>query len=165
MDSAKEKELLHFALKGDQHAINCAEIIFAASQTLDDIWDKDKEVTGAQAASMVLNLTVDLVRNPFYQKHQFSMVHIIERAVMRWVEANDLEVTGEEDLLRIAYIIRSSTTDAVIEMAYLLGDRQHGRTAASVLRKAIYSDNESFAQYMAAFTEKPKAAEFEPVEE
>lgn len=143
-----EIKLLDWAFKENLHAIQCVEILANSSQTLDDLWDKDKEVSGEQCVSMVLSLIVDLIRNPFYQAHQAAMTRIIERSIMQWIEANDIERDGNETDLRVSYIIRSSITDAIIEMAYLLGDRNWGREVAKVLRKTIYSDNESFEQYL-----------------
>ncbi len=147
MKNEQELELLKWAYKGNVDAINCALIISRCSQTLDDLWDKDKDVSGPDAVSMMLAMTVDLVRNPFYLKNQASFVRIIERAIMQWVEANDLEAEQSGEHIHISYIIRSSVTDAIIEIAYLLGDRQWGRVVAKKIRQAVFSDNESFEEY------------------
>lgn len=156
MTEDEENKLLAFAFKQDASAIRCADFLIKSSQTLDDLYDRDKPVSSLQCVNMVLNLSVDMVREPFYQKHQSSMVFIIERAIMQWMEANTIEgdkLASNASLLA-AYIIRSSITDALIKMVYLLGDRQHGLTVARQLREAVYSDNEEFAEYLRERDEK-----------
>lgn len=148
MNPQQENELLSKSFRNNVDAIACAKYIINASQVLDDLWDKDKEVSGSQAVTMVIHLTVDLARNPFYLRHQVAMVSIIERAIMQWMEANDIEKDAHKDELRVSYVIRSSITDAIIQMVYLLGDRNHARAAAREIRRMVYLDNESFDDYV-----------------
>lgn len=146
-----QQKLIQWALKNNAEALNCAQHIIASSQILDDLWDGDKPVTGDQCVQMVLSMSVDIHKNAFFIKHRDSMTQIVERAILQWLECNDIERNSEasEKLRTASYILRSSITDLVIQMAYLVGGRAWGRQAAKAIRTAIFEENESFEEYLA----------------
>lgn len=140
-----QSALLNHVLKGDVPAIQLANDFFEFSQILDDLWDKDKPVSNDQLLRMAKLALVHIPKNAFFIHHQVLLAHVIDDTLNRWVEASDLE--EKKELLYVSYITRSSTTNLLIKMAYLIGGDDWGRQAAYDINKAIYSDNESYETY------------------
>jgi len=139
-----EQQLIAWALKDDKSAIECLNLLSSASQTLDDLYDQDKKLARIAPINMVMNLTVLLHRNEFFRRHSSEVINLLERAIRRWLEASDLE--EKKQLLCVSYVIRSAMTDLTIDMAYLVGGPDWGRSAAVEIRKFVYT--EPFEDYL-----------------
>jgi exonuclease VII small subunit len=142
MQGTKQKQLLEMWLQGNQSAIECANILAGISQTYDDLIDKDQgEVSDSAIHEMMSRSLIALNRNQFFVENREQMIFGLERAFRRWREANDLEANGSVGALRLAYVIRSAVTDLVLDMAYMVGGEQWGRTAAFEIRRFVYDQS------------------------
>lgn len=155
MNVEQQQALVHKALKGHAAAIELFHALAWASQMIDDYWDGDKPVSRDDMLRVVLLLTVDVPRNPFYLAAQDEMVGFIEDAMCFWMQASDLEDSActlraveAQTVLQVSYITRSVVTDLLIRMARLVGGRQHEREIAMEVRRAVYSDNEPLRDYI-----------------
>ena len=144
----EEREMYSWALKGCEDAMEFFALACRVSQIFDDVWDGDNPVTREQQLSMMLMAMVDMPRTKFAQIMGLDAVALIENTWMRWVESNDLEETGDGDLLRISYITRSVLTDMLIEMAGMLYGRDWRREVALKVRPWVYGDNEPYSEYL-----------------
>lgn len=155
VDDSLHQQLVHDALKGNVAAIDLFNALAWASQLIDDYWDADKPVAREDMLRVILVLTVDVPRNPFYRAVQDEVVSFIEDALCFWLQASDIEECAclaspseAHAMLRISYITRSVITDLLIRLARLVGGRAHERAIAMKVRSLVYGGNEPFPEYV-----------------
>ncbi len=147
MDSKIQDGMISHWLKDNEAAIDLAYTFIRISQIWDDLYDKDKEVSGWELNHMMMFALIHIPRNTFYQQHFHNLQPVIEHCLFNWLDANWLEENGNTRDLQVSYIIRSATTDLLIHLAYLVGGSDWRLKAAADIRTVIYRDNESFNSY------------------
>lgn len=143
----QEQDLIRYWLKDNPEAIELANDYSIVSQIWDDLHDGDKPVTRAQIDYMMQLALVDIPKNPFFQRNYLELMPMVQHCLMTWQDANTLEAKGDDRDLYVSYIIRSVTTDLIIHMAGIIGGTTWRRQAALAIRRTVYHDNESFAEY------------------
>lgn len=142
MKPEQQKSLYVIVFKGNVDAIDVANLLGGISQTYDDLIDKDVgHINPEDIHEMMLDGLVNLQENAFWKKHQTELMWQLKRSIRRWREANDLEAEPSLSNLLLAYVIRSSLTDILIDMSYIIGGELWGRQAAKKIRALIYTEH------------------------
>ena len=145
-----EKQLVTRWLCNNEPAIELIRMWFEVSQVWDDLIDHDNGNIPDYSINRMMRLAlVEIPKNRFFQYHCNELLPIVEHCVMTWTEATALErspYSNERDYA-VSYIIRSVTTELLVFMAGLVGGTAHRHQVAMDIRRAIYRDNESFAEY------------------
>ena len=140
MPRRDEAEFLQFALKGDADAIDFCNIIFRASQVLDDLIDMDMPVTGDQITNTFWSILIDLPKNRFYRQHVDTLVPMMQVFLQDWVDATRLETMGDEHAQNIAFVLRDTIGGLVIHVAAMVGGYEWANTHSVTIRGHVYED-------------------------
>lgn len=89
-------------------AVLCTQY-FDIAQILDDLVDKDKEVTNEKLVECFRVLLCDIPTNPFYLQYSNLLQPILDITLSKWVVANKYEASKEQ--LHKAYMLRASIYD------------------------------------------------------
>lgn len=139
-----EESIIIQALNGNMAAVDFCQRLFRISQTLDDLIDKDREVTGDDIKLAFWDALIELPANLFYRKH-FDYLHpIVVASFLDWEDATDLE-KGDDNGKDIAFVLRDAIGQIIIHCAILIGGRKHARSWSVKIRKHIM--NESLTDY------------------
>lgn len=140
-----QREMLSWALKGDEAAVEFIEALGAISQVWDDLVDGDAVPTAGIHGAFRLAL-VTLPGNPFYQTFQHKLVPVMDAAILDWMTATAIEKQSQE-AARLAYVLRDSLAGVVVYCASLLGGAEWALEVAPRIRGAVH--DEPFDDYVA----------------
>jgi len=140
MPRRDEASFIHSALQGDVDAIDFCNIIFRASQVLDDLIDRDKPVTDDQIIATFWNILIDLPQNPFYRRHVDTLVPMMQVFLRDWMDATRLETMGDHEQ-NIAFVLRDTIGGLVIHVAALVGGYEWANTHAVSIRQHVFEDS------------------------
>ena len=142
----KQHELLKFWLKGNEDAVRFCEDVFFVSQVVDDLVDRDNEVTVKDIEEMTMLMFSSIPRNPFYRAHQDSLQSYLETALMYWIDGNRLETQGE-DGRRLAFVFRDVIGGVINKCALLVGGYEWWETVSLDIHRRVTHD-ESYEEYV-----------------
>lgn len=96
--------------------------LIEVSQTWDDLYDKDKEVSGDQVNSAFVKSIVEMQLNPLWV--QCGMSYHVLNVYLRWRDASKIEESSpSDDDLNKCYMLRAGMYDLFVILAYhLYGD-------------------------------------------
>jgi len=136
----KENQLIEWALQGNQEAIAFCQIIFDASQVLDDLIDGDKPVEREAIIAAWWNMLIALPNNRFYVSNLPCLTPALQRSLTDWFDANALEHEDEAGK-NIAFVLRDSVSALLIDCAFIVGGYAWGRQVSLTIRKAIHDES------------------------
>ena len=144
------REVLHEYLSAADGAMEFVDLLASASQTFDDLFDGDRQVGAMDLYGLMFICLVDLPRNPFYRAYFADLSPLVEAAINQWIQANDIEHMarhGDNEMLKVAYVTRSSITPIIMHAIMLVGGRRAAAQAAKRINPLIF--NEPFEGYAA----------------
>lgn len=115
-----QRELLTFWLKGNTDAVKLCEDVFDVSQIIDDLYDRDKPVSGEDIHRMTMLVFSEIPRNPFYAANRDTLQSYLETALMGWIDSTNLESRGEAGR-RLAFVYRDIIGGLANKCALLIG--------------------------------------------
>lgn len=149
--SAARREVLLGYVLGNEPAAQFLDLMWDVAHTWDDLIDGDKAVAPAKINQIFIDLLMRLPRNPFYAKHFDYLNPIIANSFTNWQVATELERGTGEYEQRIAYILRSSYVDLVVQCALLLGGTEYAVKVGTDIRKLAHAETwEGYQQNLAA---------------
>jgi hypothetical protein len=151
-----DQQLLHW-LKGNIDAVRFCEQITAAAHLWDDLIDQDRVPTSAWINEVFQSLLVDIPRNPFYSRNFEILNAIIVNAINQWHAANELESTGDTADRVVAFVVRSTYADLIVQSAMLLGGREWAAKVAVEVHRRYH--REGLEQYLAKLDSEPRIKE------
>ena len=143
MPRPDESAFLNQILLGDIDAIKYCQIIFRASQVLDDLIDGDK-VEDKAVINTFWEILIDLPKNEFYRANVDALVPMMQVFLQDWEDATNLEKEGDHEQ-NIAFTLRDTIGSLIIHVAHIVGGRDWGKAVALPVRKHVHED--SLKQY------------------
>jgi hypothetical protein len=143
----EQQRLLYEAVRGHADAIEFCITLVEVLHIWDDLIDKDKPVSPEKINQAFWKALVELPRNPFYAAHAHDLIPCLMTAIQNWHAANLMEATESEADKGIAFILRSSYADIVIQAAYLIGGCAWARVVTPKIRREFH--REGYAGYRA----------------
>ena len=112
-------ELFSYIYKGDENSINFSLDLVRVSQIWDDLYDKDKDVSGDHVNYIFFKSIYELQKNVIWQ-HCAIGEHLLN-VFLKWNDANVLEKEKKNDSdLNKAYMLRAGIYDIFPIIAYHL---------------------------------------------
>jgi hypothetical protein len=145
MVNERDTESLSEFLLGDEEATAFVVSLFAVLHCWDGLVDKDREVGDEEIDAAFTAALIDLPTNPFYQKHFAHLQPLMSVALANWKAANRMEESSDEEVLRIAFVIRSDYCSLVLKAMELIGGREYAQSHAVLVRRWFHS--EGFENY------------------
>ena len=138
-----QKELFNQCLN-EPSAVQFCELFFGACQVVDDLVDRDNQVTNDDIYRMFLSLIIELPRNKFYRVHIDYLTPVINHVIHDWIDANRME-KGEEQEQRVAYVLRDTYNSILSHCAYLLYGQDKMNEVNKIVREIVFT--EAFKDY------------------
>jgi hypothetical protein len=148
----EQQQFLYQMLRSNSDATEFCCTLIEVLHTWDDLIDRDKPVSPEKINQAFWQALVELPRNPFYQQHFHDLIPCLMVAIQNWYAANAMEATESEADKAIAFILRSSYADIVIQAAYLIGGCAWARVVTPKIRREFH--REGYAGYRANLTKQ-----------
>lgn len=146
MPRSNEHHFLCRVLPNSPAAVAFCETLFRATQTIDDLIDRDRPVADAEIFRAFWDCLFELPANPFYRQHEPYLRPIIASGFQDWWDSVQLERAGDAHGRHIAFVLRDSLTSVVIQCAYLVGGYDWMQQVADSIRRHAHED--SLADYL-----------------
>lgn len=112
---------------GDQDAENFLRAMWSFLHLYDDLVDRDRPVSIAQAAAELANLFTTLLYNPFFARSKDALFPLMISMINRWVDGDEWEQReGLFDQVASS-VIRCGDVDLYLMVAFLTGGWEHMR--------------------------------------
>jgi len=120
--------------KGNESAKSLSFQLIEVSQAWDDLYDKDKEVTGDQVNRVFLLSIIEMQENPLWSG--CGMAHHVLNVYLRWRDASKIEENApSDDDLNKCYMIRAGMYDLFVLLAYYLHGDEWAMTVGPLVRR------------------------------
>lgn len=140
-----QEQIYAIALGNCQDAIDFCDLFFGACQVMDDIIDKDTDLSDDAIIAMFLHLNVEIPSNRFYRAHMTYLVPVINHVIRDWLDSVALERSGDETAQRIAWVLRDTFNSILCHCAYCLGGQERMGRVSQMVRAHVFT--ESFDEY------------------
>ena len=146
-DEDKMIKRLQFFLKDDQWAIQlCLDLVYIA-HLWDDLIDKDKDRSGSDINMAFAVALINIPANPFYKVHAATLHPILLNTILKWQDANTLEVGSEHDM-RLAFVHRAGIVEIFNICAYLIGGMPWAVEHGPDIRRMYQESWDEFSEEM-----------------
>jgi len=132
----KDFALVSWALKENTEAINFFSIIQGCARVLDDLIDRDREVSNEDIIAAWWDALILLPQNGFYLRNLDRLSALIQRGFTDWIVSNEIQKTDQV----VAYVLRNTLYSIVIDCAFIIGGYQWGRAVSGKVTKEIHSE-------------------------
>lgn len=149
MPQPNERAFLQHVLKDHAAAILFCEALFRVSQTLDDLIDGDKPVTGDAIYAAFWEAMIDIPGNPFYRAHEPILRPLMAAALQDWRDSVTLERDGDHHGRSLAFVLRDQLTSLVVQCAGLIGGFDWMQEVSAKIRRHFHEDK--LADYLHEF--------------
>ncbi len=157
-----QHEFLNQVLLGNKSAVDFCKILFNVSQVLDDLIDKDKEITDEEIFKSYWLCLIDLPSNPFYIKHAPMLVPLMQAFMVDYRDSVTLEraknynAQNNDHGKNIAFTLRDSIGSVVTHCALMVGGYDHMAAVSAQIRLFIF--DESLEDYKEALCQEAAQA-------
>ena len=135
-----EQERTAHALKNNVYAIDFCNAYFRACQVWDDLIDRDKDISDKDINNAFISMLVEMPNNPFFQANRTYLAPIMMNGIIDWMDANDMEDSGDKHQQMVAYTLRDSFNNLLLHCAYLIGGKDWLDEIRYQFRLAIYDE-------------------------
>ena len=149
MPQPNERVFLQHVLKDNAAAILFCEALFRVSQTLDDLIDGDKPVTGDAIYRAFWEAMIEIPGNPFYRAHEPMLRPLMAAALQDWRDSVTLERDGDHHGRSLAFVLRDQLTSLVVQCAGLIGGFDWMQEVSAQIRRHFHEDR--LADYLHEF--------------
>lgn len=137
--------------RGNVAAAQFLRTMFDIAHVWDDLIDRDVGVTPERIDAAFFNALVLLPRNEFYRQHFDLLNPLVISGIHNWYVANQLERTGDESDLRIAFVSRSGYIDLITQVAFLVGGGAWVAEIGPTIRRRVHEEGwEAYLKYLEA---------------
>lgn len=140
MPQPNERAFLQHVLQGHAAPILFCESLFRISQTLDDLIDGDKPVTGQAVYRAFWEALIDLPGNPFYRQHESVLRPLMAAALQDWRDSVTLERAGDHHGRTLAFVLRDQLTSLVVQCAGIVGGFDWMQQVSAEIRRHFHED-------------------------
>lgn len=149
MPQPNERAFLQRVLREHAAAILFCEALFRISQTLDDLIDGDKPVTGDAVYAAFWEALIELPANPFYRQHEPFLRPLMAAALQDWRDSVTLERAGDHHGRTLAFVLRDQLTSLVVQCAGIVGGAGWMRQVSAEIRRHFHED--ALGDYLGEF--------------
>lgn len=146
MPRQDEQQFLAYVLQGQPQAIAFCHRLYATTQVIDDLIDKDRDVSDEELFRAFWDCLFELPINPFYRQHEIYLRPILATGFQDWWDSVKLERAGDNHARHVAFVLRDSLTSVVIQCAYLIGGYDWMQEVSETIRRHAHED--TLSEYM-----------------
>lgn len=141
MPRPEEYHFLRNVLLDNTSAIEFCRTLCRIAQTLDDIIDADRSLSGSRVISAFWQAMIELPANPFYREHEPFLRPLIAMAIQDWRDSVVLERSNSHHNKTLAFVMRDQLAGVIIQCAYLVGGEQWMEKNGPAIRQHCHEDS------------------------
>ncbi len=119
------KDDLNEVTRGCEPATRFLLSFLAFVHLIDDIHDKDKELTDVKLINVTLWWMEEFVANPWVEANRQALWPLIVAGCNAWLDSNQWERDGKSEKRAASEVMKSSYQEVVFYTAYLCGGLSH----------------------------------------
>lgn len=139
-----ENRFLSTVLRENESAVLYVRMLGEITQTIDDLYDQDKDVDPDEIGRVFWQCLVAMPCNAFYQEHFVVLQPQFQLAYFDWLNANELERGSEHDQT-LSFVLRDNLVGLVVTCARLIGGYEYAKQVGPAIRR--YFHDERLDQY------------------
>jgi hypothetical protein len=128
--------------KGNEFAARFIVTYIAFCHLLDDIHDKDKDVTDQRIVLEMMMFLEQISLNPWVREHIHSLWPLIVASANSWLDANRWEKDIDHHKRRSSDVLKGQYHEVIWFIAYLCGGFQHQQNITTRFRDYDYDNQE-----------------------
>ena len=140
MQQPNERAFLQHVLQSHGPAIQLCEALFRISQTLDDLIDGDKPVTGELIFQAFWEALIELPANSFYRQYEPFLRPLMASSLQDWRDSVSLERAGDHHGRTLAFVLRDQLTGLVVQCAGLVGGFAWMQQVSAEIRRFFHDE-------------------------
>lgn len=134
-----EKDLNELT-KGNVYAANFIVAYVAFCHLIDDLWDKDKEVTDKRMVTELMLFLEQIVMNPWVREHIQNIWPLIVAGANSWLDSNKWQQAEDSRKRMASDVIKGQYHEVIWFVAFLCGGFQHQQEITSRFRDYDYDN-------------------------
>lgn len=123
-------------------AMRFGKTFVAFCHVLDDVIDRDKNLTDENLISTTLSMMLELTLNPFFVQNRMLLLPLIVQSFNAWLDANTFEKSEDVKVRRSADTLKGFYHEVVFHLAYLTGGWNRLRIVTRKYREYDYDNKE-----------------------
>lgn len=131
---------------GNEAAVSLCVALYRVMHVWDDLIDQDHPVAEADINQAFFYALGEMPVNPFYRAHVDSLSAVMRALMLRWMASTELERSKDVVGKDLAFGVRTSFVDFVVQCACLLGGVVHAQQVSRECYAALCAV-ESLAEY------------------
>jgi len=115
---------------GNEFATSLCLSLYHVMHVWDDLIDKDKPLQDEAINQAFFYVMGEMPVNPFFRTHVDALSATLRTVMLSWIASTDLERGEDETGRDLAFGVRTSFVDFVMQCACLLGGYRHSQQVA-----------------------------------
>ena len=134
MTDAQKAGLLEITL-GDADAFAFCAAFYRWVDLVDNLVDRDHEIASSEVGKTCSEVALAFAFNPFFLEHKDSLCPLIVAGAAAWAESEALKKSEDVRLRLASQILKSSYTEVLWHVAYVMGGWEHRIAMATRYRE------------------------------
>ncbi len=131
---------------GNQDAVSLCVALYRVMHVWDDLIDQDKPIADADINQSFFYVMGEMPVNPFFRVHADALCAVLRSVMSSWMMSTELERGEDETGRDLAFGVRVSFVDFVVQCACLLGGYLHSQQVSRECFRALCAV-ESLSEY------------------
>lgn len=124
---------------GNDEAYALCWALYDWAHAIDDLYDRDKEVSPEWWAEINLTLLDMAWRNSFFKQNYPALFPVIRQSLMAWVASEKYRAKEDVQSRVIAEVLKSQYQDIFFEIAFWAGGLAHQRACDEEFRQYAFN--------------------------
>jgi hypothetical protein len=122
---SEPSEILSEVCAGNQDALDFCGDFYELLHMVDDLFDRDNQVTAEDVGHILVSAIESFVRNPFFIEHKEALLPAIRSAVVAWVDSEAWHTREDPRDKIAAHVMKSQYHEVIFMVAGIVGGLSH----------------------------------------
>lgn len=128
-------DILEVVCHGNREALGFCKAFYDFLHLLDDLFDKDVEVTAERLGVVVVRAVTEFSSNPFFQRYRDLLVPSIQTAIVSWVDSESWKSRVDLREQVAAQVLKSQYHEVFYLVAGIVGGLGHQMQVTRMFRQ------------------------------
>lgn len=109
----------------NEEAFHFCASFYTFIHVLDDLFDRDREVSPDELVYSLISYTEAFAANPFFQRYRDRLMSVFWSGVVAWRDSEGWRDSSDPDVRKAAEVLKSHYIDVIFTVAGLVGGLKH----------------------------------------
>lgn len=140
LNNVRVENIIALACNGNHEAEKYLSCIGYVSRVMDDLIDKDCEVSDSQIARAYFMLLAELWMNPFFISNASMLMGLHIASYNSWIDATRFERDGDKLKKIYGHVMKDFINELIGVVAYLTGGYDHMRLVSEKTKETFLEE-------------------------